>query len=438
MNQTVRLLTLVAPAVWALLCCALAAADDRGPELRRLVLPPGEPVGEISKFQRPAQPSWATPPPIEEPTGEAVLIDDTAAEPVAPPKPKSEARIALATAYMELVSEEATKLQNAKRELAENAETVDDLTALIELCNEQSSPASPHEVTTDTSSAKLQAWAYSRRGELRAAAGDEHAAFEDFQQAISIDPACWQALHNRGVTLARYARHLDALADFTQVIELAPHFLLARQNRGEVFCQLGRWGDAVKDYSQAIELCTQPTTSAGNDATGVEAIGAEAQLLVARGTAWRQLGKVSEAAQDFNLALRLNDTLATAYVGRGNLFAEQGHYEQAAEDFQQALRCDPRSAAAYRSVAWLLATCPLESYRNADKAIEAGQRAAKLLGTDSPHMLDLLAATYANAGDFPQAIKHQQQALVLAEGEIRKAYAQRLALYRSGKPFRTR
>lgn len=416
-----------------MLCCAIAAAEDQGPELRRLVLPPGEPVGEISKFQRPTQPSWATPPPIEEPAGEAVMIDDTTGEPVATPKPRSEARIALASAYMELVNEESTKLQRAKRELAENAKTVDDLTALIELCNQQNSEASYGEVATDTSSLRLQAWAHSRRGELHAAAGDEHAAFEDFQQAITIDPECWQALHNRGVTLARYERHMDALSDFTQVIELAPDFLLARQNRGEVFCQLGRWGDAVKDYSKAIELCSQPSTAVIGDA-----IEAEAQLLVARGTAWRQLGKISEAAQDFNLALRLNDTLASAYVGRGNLFAEQGHYEQAAEDFQQALRCDPRSAGAYRSVAWLLATCPLESYRNADKAIEAAERAAKLLGTESPHMLDLLAATYANSGDFPQAIKHQQQALVLAEGEIRKAYAQRLALYRSGKPFRTR
>jgi len=419
---------------FSLACCALAAAADQGPELRRLSLPPGEPTSEITKFQRPTQPGWATPPPIDEPAGKAVLIDDTLPEPIAPTQ--NEARIALASAYLELVNEEATKLQVAKRELAESAESVDDLTALIELCNQQSGGASPELIQgeqADTSSPKLQAWAYSRRGELRAAAGDEHAAFEDFQQAISVDPRCWQALHNRGVTLARYARHLDALSDFTRVIELAPKFILARQNRGEVFCQLGRWSDATKDYTKAIELCSKQPTAADSDA-----INTEAQLLIARGTAWRQLGQVSEAAQDFNLALRLNDTLAPAYVGRGNLFAEEGLYEQAAEDFQQALRCDPRSAGAYRSVAWLLATCPLESYRDADKAIEAAQRAVRLLGEDSPQMLDLLAATYANAGDFPQAIKHQQQAMVLTEGETQKAYAQRLALYRAGKPFRTR
>ena len=183
---------------------------------------------------------------------------------------------------------------------------------------------------------------------------------------------------------------------------------------------MGRYQEAEEDYTAA--LATMPN---------------EAALFAGRGYARQQLGRTTAAATDFNTAIRLDDTRADVFLDRGNLYASEGLYEQAAADLQRALALDADLTGAYRSVAWLLSTCPLEEYRSAERGLEAAHRFAQLLGDEDPVVLDTLAAAYANSGDFRQAITYQQQAIVLAGQEVRSAYNQRLELYRAGKPYRT-
>ncbi len=366
-----------------------------------------------------AQPAWLLPAIAlensepSEPSGEAVFIADMVEE------PSINDVIELAMANVELPPPRATALLVVARELAVDAATMGDFGDVIDQCH-RALDAGPDQPTT-LALANLAAWAHNRRGELLAAAGDEHAAFEDFQEAIRLNANCWPALHNRGITLARYGKQAEALADFNRVVALAPDFAVARYNRGETHSQLGKWQAAVDDYNRAIQ-----------------ALPDEAALLAARGCALHQLGKTREAAADFNAAIRLDDSHTEAYVGRGNLYAAEGHYEQAAADFQQALRLDPLSATAYHSVAWLLSTCPLERYRSADKAVESAHRYANIVGQENPLVLDTLAVAYAGAGNFQRAITYEQQAIVLADETMRTAYEARLALYRQGQPYRTR
>ncbi|MGI9456965.1 MAG: tetratricopeptide repeat protein, partial [Aeoliella sp.] len=359
------------------------------------------------------QPTWFAPEensfagaaPLE-PEGPAFLVDDSRSD------------VELATVQVEEVPSRATQMLVEARDRAIRARSVGDLNDVVEQC-QQALAVRPN-MPTAAALTRLAAWAYNRRGELLAEAGDEHSAFEQFQQAIELDPDCSDALHNRGVTLARYSRNADALADFNRVIALSPGFAIALHNRGEILSQLGRWQEAVDDYTAAID-----------------ALPDDATLYAARGHAWRQLGKTTEAASDYGVALRLDGTLADAYAGRGNLFAEQGYFEQAVEDYKQALQFDARSATTYRSVAWLLSTCPRSELRSKKKGIEAAERARKLLGDDNPVVLDTLAAAYANAGQFREAITYEQRAIVLIDAERKQAYEYRLALYRKGRPYRT-
>lgn len=367
-----------------------------------------------------AQPTWLLPGEVDlgplqpvEPPGEAVVIEDSG------DGASIGEVIDLAMAHVELVPSRPVALLAVARELAVDAVAVNDFTAVIAQCH-RALDAQPNQ-STATSLANLAAWAYNRRGELSAAAGDEHAAFEDFQEAVRLQPDCWQALHNRGVTLARYAKRMEALADFNRVVELAPDFAVARYNRGEVLSQLGRWHEAVDDYTVALQ-----------------ALPDEASLFSARGYALHQIGQTKQAATDYNSAIRLDGTQADAYVGRGNLYAAEGLYEQATDDFQQALRLDPRSGIAYRSVAWFLSTCPLQQHRDAEKGLEAALRAAKLLGEDDPTVLDTLAVAHANAGDYQRAITYEQRAIVLVNESERRAFEHRLELFRAGQPYRTK
>ena len=89
---------------------------------------------------------------------------------------------------------------------------------------------------------KLAAWAHNRRGELSADAQRPDEAIHDFQVAISLDPTCSLAIHNRAVSLAQRNQYAAALRDFNRVIELNPGLAVAYRNRAELQCCAGSNG----------------------------------------------------------------------------------------------------------------------------------------------------------------------------------------------------
>jgi serine/threonine-protein kinase len=51
--------------------------------------------------------------------------------------------------------------------------------------------------------------------------------------------------------------------------------------------------------------------------------------------------------------------------------------------------------------------------------------------------VDTLAAAYAEAGSFDEAIKYQQKAIELAPADKKETCQKRLALYQDNQPWRT-
>jgi len=87
---------------------------------------------------------------------------------------------------------------------------------------------------------------------------------------------------------------------------------------------------------------------------------------------------------------------------------------------------------------WLLATSPEDDVRDAAKAVEVGERAARLTSRQDPLSLDTLAAAYAEAGRFDEAAATAREALELEarRGTADRALADRLSLYTSGRKAR--
>jgi len=91
-------------------------------------------------------------------------------------------------------------------------------------------------------------------------------------------------------------------------------------------------------------------------------------------------------------------------------------------------------------LAWVLATYPEGSVRNGAQAVEFALQAERLSGGKVPFIVGTLAAAYAEAGRFPEAVETGRRALELvkAQGDPKQIEASRarLGLYEAGKAFR--
>lgn len=317
---------------------------------------------------------------------------------------------------MDPLPEDADSLLTEVRAKAVIAESRDQLSEVIRLAR--------YVLTKDVdanqirSARQLAAWAHNRRGELLEEAGDGDAALNDFHAAVTLDGSCWLALHNRAICMAERHEYDHALRDFAAALEQHPGLTVAYRNRAELLSSLGRSQEASEDYTMAIQQ--QPTS---------------ADLYVARGHTWHRLQEYKRAINDFTRAIQLDPSKPQAYTGRGNLLAEVGLYEQALANFDLALRADATCVAAHRSRAWLLATCPDATCRDAEKSLAAARQAARFAPPNDPFVLEALAAASAAAGQFNDAVQFQQRALAVASDEAAGPLRYRLALYQQQRPF---
>jgi tetratricopeptide (TPR) repeat protein len=132
------------------------------------------------------------------------------------------------------------------------------------------------------------------------------------------------------------------------------------------------------------------------------------------GTWLARNGRTDEAIALWRDALRINPEDAFAYYDLGVADAHAGRVEAAVANYQKALECEPDLVKACNKLAWVLATCPLPSIRDAGKAVEFAQRANQLTHGADPEILGTLAAAEAYAGKFPEAVMLVQRALQLA------------------------
>jgi spermidine synthase len=117
----------------------------------------------------------------------------------------------------------------------------------------------------------------------------------------------------------------------------------------------------------------------------------------------------------------------------------RGDFAGAVARYQRALQIDPYLVEALNNLAWLLATCPEASLRNGPEAVQHAEQACQLTQYRRTIMVGTLAAAFAEAGRFSEAVPTAQKACELAsifkEDDLLAKNQQLLELYRASKPY---
>jgi hypothetical protein len=186
--------------------------------------------------------------------------------------------------------------------------------------------------------------------------------------------------------------------------------------------------DQVVPVEQAIAFFTEYIRANPGDSHGY----------TMRALIWRDEKKEYDIALgDLNEAIRLDPGRAYVWNWRGAAWQFKKEYDRAIADYSEAICLDPGFDYSYNNRAWLWATCPDARYRDGKRAVESATRACELSEWKTADLIDTLAASYAEAGDFDAAVKWQSRAIeLLSDEKVKDVYRTRLKLYREKKPYR--
>ena len=86
-------------------------------------------------------------------------------------------------------------------------------------------------------------------------------ALDLLDQALVIDPLCYEALNAKGATLAFQGEYEQGLALIQQALVLNPSFVYGHFNLGLANELAGRWDPAIAAYQKALQLDDRDTWS---------------------------------------------------------------------------------------------------------------------------------------------------------------------------------
>lgn len=288
----------------------------------------------------------------------------------------------------------------------------------------------------------------------------------------------------------------DTLTLAEHALEIDSHNSIAMTVTAQSFSAQGRTAEAISMYREAIATDTPlakahgPETktllaaallSSGEVAEAAllaaEAVAEKPQLAMSRltlGTALFEQGHFEEARSQLEAAVRLDPMLPAAHANLANVLIELGDFPEAIDHgrqavalsyelvaahynlgralaavgdfpsaiahFQAGLQDGPQWPLVARQLAWIRATCPMPQYRDADEALRLAEEADRQTRHQVPQFLDTLAAAYAEAQAWPQAVDAAELAIRLAieqdQTDQLPLMRQRLEHYRARRPWR--
>ena len=265
--------------------------------------------------------------------------------------------------------------------------------------------------------------AHNNLGRALAGKGDFDQAIVHWQKALEIDPRYWEAHNNLGAALAGKGKLNEAIGHFKQVLEANPNYAEVHGNLGRALALKGKSDEAIAEWHKATEL-NPNYAQAYNDL----------------GTELSRKGREGEALAAWQRATEVNRAFAPAYFNLGNALDARGKVAPALAAWRGGLAVDPNHVPTLRRAAWLLATNRDAALRSGTEAVTLAGRAARLTANQDPSILDCLAAAYAEAGRYTDAVDTATRAQRLAaqqrKTDLSAEIQARIVLYAARTAYR--
>jgi len=223
--------------------------------------------------------------------------------------------------------------------------------------------------------------------------GNVDEALTEYQISLNRRPGYAYAECNLGCALLNKGLPKEAILHFQKALSTNADYAVAHHNLGEALREQGLFDEAIAHLSRALEL--NPGLPK-----------AETQL----GAALLQKGDPTGALVHYERALRINPNFPETHNIVGSILLQQAKEREALTEFQFALQADPSNFTYANNTAWLLGAARDKSLRDGPIAIQLARKAVEQSG-GQPAALRTLAAAYAQAGLYQEAIDTCDQAI---------------------------
>jgi protein O-mannosyl-transferase len=281
-----------------------------------------------------------------------------------------------------------------------------------------------------------------------------------FKRALALYPdndMAWALLGSEYELQGRADKALDCIK---HALTLNRHFDLGWEYVGYLLAQKKDYAGAEKAYQTALSLMwyrgdridtynrlgdayaadqKYPQAAAAYQSSlALEAGQADVQTKL--GQCFLKSQEPDQAQAAFQAAIDLQPDNPDALIGLGMISQSSGFSSDAVAEYGKALEADPDSLVALNNLAWLLATDSDPALRNGSQAVSLAEHACQLTHYKKAFMIGTLAAAYAEAGRFDDAVAAAQKAhdVALANGEkdLAARNTELLQLYKSHRPYR--
>lgn len=223
-----------------------------------------------------------------------------------------------------------------------------------------------------------------------------HAAETVWRDTIQKNPDCAVAHNNLGFFFWQIGDRQNARREVQKALALDPEFPDALNNLGNDSLDRGDPDTAISLLSKSLRI--QPINTSAHFNLG---------------NAFLQKGAFDQAIAQYRAALAINPYAAQIHSNLGCAFIKKGNLFDGIKELQITRDLQPGNPVYNINLAWVLASCDDQSLRNGPKALEYAKFAVRVGGTN-PEYFRILAAAYAQAGLFQEAITTATTALDLA------------------------